>query len=325
MHGMAQEYVKPQKASKLFQDDKGRTTAESMPHKKGVGSSSRRRMWSQEASYSFMSEALGFISLWKYYLNPALNRHAWSAQEEIALIRAHQIHGAKWSELSKLFPGRTAKAIQNHWNNNGMKRKLNSYLTGGLLEEFQNLPDGPPVLNNRGSSRLKGNEDSSKNSKLPSDFLVSPKSEQGLTETGENATTLVGKSSDSVSAKGVDDRKKMVCQMDTSKFPAVTYKKIALSPSSVDLKVCVAAPSSVRSVSEEKKMSSCPPEVQLNCANTLLSPGHSLQSTDAHLYEICSSADKELTELHEADIADLLDMSYCESLMIVPPDSPRHI
>ncbi|KAM0886206.1 hypothetical protein ACQ4PT_029840 [Festuca glaucescens] len=262
---------------------------------------------------------------WKYYLDPSVNRHAWSEQEEIALIRAHQIHGNKWRELAKLFPGRTGKAVKNHWNS-GMKRKVNSYSTRGLLEQFQNLSGDTPILDSSGSSTVKGNEDSSKNNKLSPDLQARPKPKQGLTETGENATPLGRKGSDFVSAKGfgarsADDPKKMVCKMDTSKSPVVTDKKMALPPSSVDLKVCVAAPSFL---SEQKQMSSsCPREVLPSYANTVLSPARSSQSIDAHFDEICSGADKELTELRQADIADLLDMSYCESLMIIPPDSPH--
>ena len=123
------------------------------------------------------------------------------------------------------------KAIKNHWNS-GIKKKLNSYLTRGLLEQFQNLPDDPPVLNSMAWGTLMGSEDSSKNNKLPSDFLVNPKSKQRLSETCENSTTLDGKSCDPASAKGFgarsgDDPQKMVCQMDESKSQVVTHEKMA--------------------------------------------------------------------------------------------------
>jgi myb proto-oncogene protein len=226
---------------------------------------------------------------------------------------------------------RTGKAVKNHWNC-GIKRRLNSYLNRGLLEQCHNLSDDTPVLNTRGSSTLKGSEDSSKNNQFPSDFRIRLKSKQGQKETDENATTLGGISSDSACAKGFgapsdDDQQEMVSQMDKSKSAvlALAHKKTALSPSSVGQKVCAAASSFVRSVSEEKQMSfSCPPEVLTSCANTVLSPVDSSKPTDAHFDGICSGTNDELTELHQADIADLLDMSYCESLMIIPPDSPQN-
>ncbi|WVZ76946.1 hypothetical protein U9M48_024858 [Paspalum notatum var. saurae] len=53
------------------------------------------------------------------------------------------------------------------------------------------------------------------------------------------------------------------------------------------------------------------------------SPAHDHVSIHGRSGDICSSADLESQELHLANIADLLDMSYCESLMIVPPGSPN--
>ncbi|KAE8700415.1 Myb-related protein 3R-1 [Hibiscus syriacus] len=73
---------------------------------------------------------------WHNHLNPAINRMAWTEEEELALIRAHQIFGNRWAELSKFLPGRTDNAIKNHWNSS-IKKKLDSYIASGLLEQFQ--------------------------------------------------------------------------------------------------------------------------------------------------------------------------------------------
>ena len=43
---------------------------------------------------------------WHNHLNPTINKEAWTQEEELALIRAHQIYGNKWAELAKLLPGR---------------------------------------------------------------------------------------------------------------------------------------------------------------------------------------------------------------------------
>lgn len=46
------------------------------------------------------------FSRWHNHLNPAINKDAWTQEEELALIRAHQIYGNKWAELTKFLPGR---------------------------------------------------------------------------------------------------------------------------------------------------------------------------------------------------------------------------
>ncbi|KAL3633467.1 hypothetical protein CASFOL_022229 [Castilleja foliolosa] len=76
---------------------------------------------------------------WHNHLNPNINKEAWTQDEELALIRAHQIIGNKWAELTKYLPGRTDNAIKNHWNSS-VKKKLDSYLASGLLSQFQGLP-----------------------------------------------------------------------------------------------------------------------------------------------------------------------------------------
>ncbi|OUZ99973.1 SANT/Myb domain [Macleaya cordata] len=76
---------------------------------------------------------------WHNHLNPAINKEAWTQEEELALIHAHQIYGNKWAELTKFLPGRTDNMIKNHWNSS-VKKKLDSYLASGLLAQFQGLP-----------------------------------------------------------------------------------------------------------------------------------------------------------------------------------------
>lgn len=98
---------------------------------------------------------------WHNHLNPAINKEAWTQEEELALIRAHQIFGNKWAELTKFLPGRTDNAIKNHWNSS-VKKKLDSYMASGLLEQFQF-----PLLTNQSqpmpasSSRMQSNVDDS--------------------------------------------------------------------------------------------------------------------------------------------------------------------
>lgn len=98
---------------------------------------------------------------WHNHLNPSINKEAWTQDEELALIRAHQIYGNKWAELTKFLPGRTDNAIKNHWNSS-VKKKLDSYLKSGLLTQFQGLPQvghpNQPVIQSSGDSGPKGEE-----------------------------------------------------------------------------------------------------------------------------------------------------------------------
>ncbi|KAI4337473.1 hypothetical protein L6164_015887 [Bauhinia variegata] len=92
---------------------------------------------------------------WHNHLNPNINKEAWTQEEELALVRAHQIYGNRWAELTKFLPGRTDNAIKNHWNSS-VKKKLDSYLASGLVTQFQTLPSvghpNQPVVST--SSRL---------------------------------------------------------------------------------------------------------------------------------------------------------------------------
>ncbi|WJZ85109.1 hypothetical protein VitviT2T_004666 [Vitis vinifera] len=77
---------------------------------------------------------------WHNHLNPAINKEAWTEEEDLALMHAHQIHGNKWAELTKFLPGRTDNAIKNHWNCS-VKKKMDKYMASGLLAQFKSLPD----------------------------------------------------------------------------------------------------------------------------------------------------------------------------------------
>ncbi|KAL1552415.1 hypothetical protein AAHA92_13215 [Salvia divinorum] len=76
---------------------------------------------------------------WHNHLNPNINKEAWTQEEELALIRAHQIYGNKWAELTKFLPGRTDNAIKNHWNSS-VKKKVDMYAASGLLSQYQGTP-----------------------------------------------------------------------------------------------------------------------------------------------------------------------------------------
>ncbi|CAN8327056.1 unnamed protein product [Cochlearia groenlandica] len=76
---------------------------------------------------------------WHNHLNPGINKNAWTQEEELTLIRAHDIYGNKWAELMKFLPGRSDNSIKNHWNSS-VKKKLESYIHSGLLDKCKNSP-----------------------------------------------------------------------------------------------------------------------------------------------------------------------------------------
>ncbi|KAG8391782.1 hypothetical protein BUALT_Bualt01G0222800 [Buddleja alternifolia] len=64
---------------------------------------------------------------WWNNLNPDINKAPWTKEEEMILIHAHSVYGNRWSEISKLIPGRTENSVKNHWNCS-LKKKLGNYL-----------------------------------------------------------------------------------------------------------------------------------------------------------------------------------------------------
>ncbi|KAK6927394.1 SANT/Myb domain [Dillenia turbinata] len=75
---------------------------------------------------------------WHNHLDPAIKKEAWTPEEELALVQAHQIYGNKWAEICRYLPGRTDNAIKNHWNSS-VRKRLESYTAKGLLDPFSNL------------------------------------------------------------------------------------------------------------------------------------------------------------------------------------------
>ncbi|KAL1202228.1 Transcription factor MYB3R-4 [Cardamine amara subsp. amara] len=92
---------------------------------------------------------------WHNHLNPAINKEAWTQEEELVLIRAHQIYGNRWAELTKFLPGRSDNGIKNHWHSS-VKKKLDSYMASGLLDQYQAMPLAPYERTLDGNGCLSG-------------------------------------------------------------------------------------------------------------------------------------------------------------------------
>lgn len=192
---------------------------------------------------------------------------------------------------------------------------MKSGLVRGLQEQFPCKPCDPLVTKNKCSSTIKSGQDSSTNIHVSPDLPVTvrPKSEKVLAENCGTGSTLKGKGYDSTRGKGSVSHSVNASERGDRQICRSNYW------SSVDRKVSCATASFPGAV---------PKEESTNFLEVTSSRGGSRtynhQSNNDRHDDICSSADPESQELHMSSIADLIDMPYCESLMIVPPDSPNH-
>ncbi|KAL3829634.1 hypothetical protein ACJIZ3_018436 [Penstemon smallii] len=88
------------------------------------------RKWSQIARHLPGRIGKQCRERWYNHLDPAINKSAWTKEEEIILINAHDAYGNKWAEIAKLLPGRTDNSVKNYWNCS-LKKKINNYLECG--------------------------------------------------------------------------------------------------------------------------------------------------------------------------------------------------
>ncbi|XP_074375058.1 uncharacterized protein LOC141716776 [Apium graveolens] len=99
------------------------------------------KKWSYIAR--MMPERLGKQLRERYnnHLKPGLKKEAWTEEEDMQLIQAHEKLGNKWAEISKLLTGRSESDIKNRWN--ASKRKCIN-----AIQKIKNTPKSSSLFEN---------------------------------------------------------------------------------------------------------------------------------------------------------------------------------
>lgn len=77
-----------------------------------------------------------------YFVKFVLQKEAWTEEEDMKLIQAHEKMGNKWAEISKMLPGRSESDIKNRWNAtkrkciNAIQKSKNTPKPSSLFENY---------------------------------------------------------------------------------------------------------------------------------------------------------------------------------------------
>ena len=108
---------------------------------------------------------------WNNYLNPAVNRGAWTVEEDVRILENYKNHGNKWSVISKAIANRTESSVKNRIKsllnkikqdlstmdnlNSGIDRMIQSKVMGlSPKEEIQGISPRSGFESNKGTSQL---------------------------------------------------------------------------------------------------------------------------------------------------------------------------
>jgi len=73
---------------------------------------------------------------WNNHVNPDIKKTSWSSEEDDMLFRSQLVFGNRWSEISKLLPGRTENNVKNRFHSKARQRWLNE----SRNNEYRKLP-----------------------------------------------------------------------------------------------------------------------------------------------------------------------------------------
>jgi hypothetical protein len=63
---------------------------------------------------------------WLNHLNPELNKSKWTAEEDAALIAAHEKYGNKWKKIADSLHGRNENSVKNRFKSLSKKTEPES-------------------------------------------------------------------------------------------------------------------------------------------------------------------------------------------------------
>lgn len=212
-----------------------------------------------------------------------------------------------------------------------MKGKLNYYLASGLLEQIPDLEE-LSIPESSQSDIPKDGQGSSERNRPPSSLPTRPKSKSDLSELDEDTDTSEEESSDSIYPKGLDAHPGKVSEkiISKSKQLARARRKLDFLSTPVELKVCTAAASCQRPPPKREQTTAAdnlspsdicqdiPQNVPSERVDVVIPIAANNDPNDVHSQATPNPCS---LEIHEANALDLLDMSYCDDLMI---DSPRY-
>lgn len=122
-----------------------------------------------------------------------------------------------------------------------MKRKLDSYLASGLLEQVPDLEENLSVPQSSQSDIPKDRKVLSDRVQFSSVLMTRSKLKQELRQLSENADTSVGESSDFIYAKALDAHSANVSEVIIAKPQKCARARKKLDLVSTPVKVCRAA------------------------------------------------------------------------------------